>query len=249
MLNILHPAFYIVFTLTIIVAFLYVRNQRKRLLAHKLAEKRKRYQNLILQLEAIQKQLNEVNPSLHLIKNNTIIDEIDKTVAFMYTLAEAISHIHPRDIRDDSLNSALILARDCQNQTLKARNMVDMYFGSKTTAIPVITPKETLAKAGCYFCSRPFISGPPNGVKVKIDNEEKSTLACNNCYHLLKQKKKIKVLHFMQDGKAIHWTENINYKPSEQFWRINEGENIIKNNNQGTPSETSVHKHKSDDGP
>ncbi len=245
----MQPAFFIVLIATFVVGFFYIKKQKKRNLQQKQTLRRKRYQNLILQLEAIQKQLNDINPYLHLIRNEAIIDEVDKTVSFMYTLAEAISHIHPKDIREGSLNSALILARDCQNQTLKAKNMVDMYFGGKTSTIPLSTPKETLAKAGCYFCSRPFISGPPNGVRVKIDQEEKSTLACHVCYQLLKEKKKIKVLHFMLDGKALHWTENINYKPNEQFWRINESENILKNNNQGKPSVTSEQKQKSDDGP
>jgi hypothetical protein len=47
-------------------------------------------------------------------------------------------------------------------------------------------------------------------------------MACEYCREELRTTKKIKVLHFQKDGKTLHWSQMPGYRPSRDFWNLNE---------------------------
>src|SRR5262249_11693130 len=82
--------------------------------------------------------------------------------------------------------------------------------------------KSKAVASGCYFCSRPVVANRFSLVKVKIDGQVKEVSGCKICKDELESSKKVKVLYFMKDGQPIHWSEVPDYKPSEDFWNINQ---------------------------
>lgn len=59
------------------------------------------------------------------------------------------------------------------------------------------------------------------------DGIVRKVLSCDRCRVKLKETKNAKVLHFLQNGKTIHWSESQEYIPSREYWALNDMQGVV----------------------
>ena len=186
---------------------------------------RQRFLQLVVQLETVTQSVNDLGTSVKLVREPKVLDYYEGTLRLLETLLGAMRKVEPFGTDETVLNSAVFLVRDCRQRV----GRIQRAFRDAIAGQPINFEElhgaessgEGLQIVGCYFCSRPVISERLAQVKVRLDGNVQDVVSCKVCRDELTKTKKVKVLHFMQDGKPIHWSKVSEYHPSEDFWNIN----------------------------
>jgi hypothetical protein len=192
---------------------------------------RGRFIQLVAQLDTVTQTINQLAVHIRTIREPRLLEYYESTLRVLETLLTAVRRIPPFGSDPAALDSAFFLVRDCRGRVGRTHQAFQEALSGRPIRWDVLTGQGqgTLAHpAGCYFCSRPVISGRFSEVKVRLDGEVKQVLACKICKEELETTKKVKVLYFMRDGKPVHWAEIPDYHPSEDYWSINKREIIRK---------------------
>ena len=191
---------------------------------------RGRFIQLVAQLDTVTRGVNDLSQSVRQVREPKLLDYYEGTLRILETLLAAIRRIPPFGDEPGSLDAAFFLVKDCRERlgrtyqgfqdVLRGRELkIDSLYGQT---------QSNLLTEGCYFCSRPVITGRFTKVKVKLDGEVKEVTSCPVCRGELESTKKVKVLYFMREGQPTHWSQVSDYSPSEDFWSINEKKPIHK---------------------
>lgn len=189
---------------------------------------RARYMQLVSQLESMTMAVNRLAEYMPRVKESKILDYYESCLKTLELILGATKSYAPFGHDPSTLNSALYLVKDCRSRidrTYKA--FADSVRGKNVSLDALYGRNKKLSPTGCYFCSRPLMVTKTFNTKVKIDGEIKKVICCSICKDELDHTKKVKVLFFMKDGKQVHWSELPDYKPTEDFWNLN---NKNKNN-------------------
>lgn len=184
------------------------------------------YQQLVAILDRTTKKANAIELLSGKMLDSVVFEYYESTLKLLETLLEAMGKVTPFGVDPSSLDSALFLARDCEQRIARLEAAYTESLAGRIVDYEMLTEKRrresTIEKlVGCYFCSRPFMEERFSQVRVRLEGEIKQVMSCAVCKEELETTKKVKVLYFMKDGKPIHWSEVADYQPSEDYWEIN----------------------------
>lgn len=190
---------------------------------------RSRYLRLVAELEAITITVNRMAGVLPKISDPKVVDYYEGTLRILETLLGAAKKLPPSGSEPIMLNSAFHLIRDCQARVKRTMKSFKRALRGRTVDLDELygRSKPYLA-TGCYFCSRPIAMDQFSFIQVRVEAKILKVLSCPVCHEELKQTKKIKILNFLKDGKPAHWSEFPEYRPSQDFWRLNERKYVNK---------------------
>lgn len=190
---------------------------------------RRRYLDLVGKVEKVTFEVNQLASLIPAVKTPQLWEYYESCLKLLENLLVMFQKLEPfgRDLA--VLNSAHFLMKDCQARVARTRKAVMAEArGKKIDLTKVYGHPEKRIPTGCYFCSRPFVYSGFSRVRARIDDEVKHVYSCDQCANDLKRKRKVKVLYFMRDGKAIHWSEMNEYSPIHDFWNINRKTVLMK---------------------
>ncbi len=188
------------------------------------------YAMLIRQTDAVRLALNNLATQLPHLRDPRVLDYYESCLKMLETLLLALTKIPAFGVEVGILKSALFLVNECNVRTQRIeRAFKEQSEGRAVTfdqlyELPRI---RELLPEGCYFCSKPPKDAKLSRVRVKVETQVKQVEACDICADQLRKTKKVKVLFFMKDGKAKHWSEVTEYRPSQDYWNLNSPENAL----------------------
>jgi len=189
---------------------------------------RRRFIQLVAQLELVTTNVNQLGLQVHQVKEPRLLDYCEGTLRILETLLGAMRKIPPFGTDLGTLDAAVFLVKDCRQRVARITkafaainrgeepNLNELFMGEAQGQ-----GKSGLKVTGCYFCSRPVIVERFAEVRVRLDGAAKDVISCKTCRDQLSTSRKVKVLHFIFQGKPLHWSQVPDYKPSEEFWGIN----------------------------
>ncbi len=197
---------------------------------------RKRFLQVVTQLETSTKSMTDIASSLELLQVrfgtkkdpalSKVLDFYEANLVLLETVLVAARKLEPFGIHPGGLDSALFLIRDLRERVGRLELAVRKLLGGDPVELDSLlsqSPEHLRAEAkGCYFCSRPVIADKQAEVRVRLDGEVRQVHGCKVCRDELAATRKVKVLHFMIDGKPVHWSQVSDYRPNEDFWGINQ---------------------------
>lgn len=192
---------------------------------------RGRFVQLVSQLDTVTQTINQLATHVRTTREPRLLEYYESTLRVLETLLTAVRRIPPFGTDPAALDSAFFLVRDCRGRVGRTHQAFQDELAGRAIKWDLLLGRGNgivSHPAGCYFCSRPVISGRFSEVKVRIDGDVKQVLACKICKDELETTKKVKVLYFLRDGKQVHWSEVSDYQPSEDYWSINKRETIRK---------------------
>ena len=192
---------------------------------------RGRFVQLVAQLDTVTHTVNQLATHVRQVREPRLLEYYESTLRVLETLLTAVRRIPPFGSDPSTLDSAFFLVKDCRGRVGRTHQAFQDALADRPIRWDILLGRgdgTVTHPAGCYFCSRPVISGRYADVKVRIDGEVKQVLACKICKDELETTKKVKVLYFMRDGKPVHWAEVTDYQPSEDYWSINKRETVRK---------------------
>ncbi len=186
-------------------------------------DQKNRYNQLVTHLDEITFLANQLAPIAQDVKAKNLLDYYESSLKMIETLLETMRFVKSDDSDHSNLNAAFFLANDCKKRLMQLKKAFRNDLKGKPVASDVFLAKPQVPEeVGCYFCSRPTQSDPSAKVKVRIEGVVKEVDSCPICKKELKASKKVNVLHFVKDGKTLHWSEVDDYIPSEDYWNINQ---------------------------
>lgn len=195
------------------------------------SRRRRKYKALfsfvVDKLGHLQIQANALGQIAFKIKNSIVLDYYQSCLNFMQTLSEALTLVSPKGRRPDALDSALVLTKECELRLTKAGELFERYLAGEQLGLSEVYRDNREKHKGCYFCSLPIDRGHFRLVDVRIDGTVRKVLSCDRCRVKLKETKNAKVLHFLQNGKTIHWSESQEYIPSREYWALNDMQGVV----------------------
>lgn len=191
---------------------------------------RGRFVQLVAQLDTVTVAVNELGAIARSVQDPRVLDYYEGALRILETLLGAIHRLPPFGSDPTALDAAFFLVRDCRLRVGRTRQAFNDSLQGRQVRMEALTGQEVGSElsSGCYFCSRPPIQGRFTKVKVRIDGEVLEVLSCKICKEELESTRKIKVLHFMRDGRPVHWSHVEGYVPSEDYWNINQRDAILK---------------------
>lgn len=186
------------------------------------------------QKASYQKILNYLDLTVELCNHNyspilrtqqlKLIDYFCGTLSVLENLLLTVRHLDPRGAHQGAYQGALFLAKDCYLRGKRVENALHDFRkkGSFDTRKLYDQFKPGgLNKVGCYFCSRPYEAHFFTQTKAVVDGKRMAVIACKICDHQLKQNNKARILKFIRDGKALHWSKIVDYRPKKEYWNLN----------------------------
>ena len=206
---------------------------------------RQRFVQLVRQLDTVTSVVNDLAEGLKFVNDSRVLDYYEGTLRLLETLLGAVKKVEPYGTNLAALNSAAYLIRDLRERVGRLQSVFQRVINREPLDINELKGVDgdmSLPQVkGCYFCSRPVIVERIAAVKVRIDGQIREVVGCKICRDELSTTKKVKVLHFMQEGKPLHWSLVNDYQPSEDFWNINKREPVQpKRRLELVPSHTEV---------
>ena len=185
---------------------------------------RANYSRLVDQLDSIRAALFKLTSSLSATKHGTVVHQLEALVQDVERLVVATKQIEPFSTCHKKIAQMLITADELLGRFAAMQELVTTEGGDlKTPAVSRYKLSKQL-RQGCYFCSMPHLVGDPRKVKVRIDGKILAAMACLSCFKALNANKKVKVLFFMRDGKALHWARVRDYVMEPKYFSINRGD-------------------------
>lgn len=191
---------------------------------------RHQYSLLIRQTDAVTTALNKLAAQVPQQRDPKILDYYESCLKMLETLLLALTKIPPFGTEVPTLKSALFLVNECQTRTQRVERAFSEHREGRHVSFEDLhaLPKiRELLPEGCYFCSKPPKEAKLTRVRVKVETEVKQVDACDVCAEQLRKTKKVKVLFFMKDGKAKHWSDVSEYRPSQDYFNLNSPENAL----------------------
>jgi preprotein translocase subunit YajC len=211
------------------LGFLFWRRQKGN------QHQRDHFQDLLRHLDEVTYLANHLGGRIVSVKNPTLLAHYEKSLKLVEGLLQTIHRLKFGVLNPANLNAAFFLAKDCkvrlQRLKIGIKNELEGKPIDNDWSLENSRQRKDLA---CYFCSRPFMSGSPYLVNVKLDGVVREVSSCGICQKELKDTKKVNVLHFVKEGKTVHWSEVEDYFPSEDFWNINQKKPSIQKTTQLT---------------
>jgi hypothetical protein len=201
-----------------------LRGWDQRQLMRKAERYRISYCQLVGRLDSIRAALFKLTSSMSAAKHGAVVHELEGLVQDVERLVVATRQLEHFSTDDKKIAQILITAEELLGRFAAVQGLV-MTQGAEPNA-PVVS-RSKLSKQlrqGCYFCSMPHLVGEPRKVKVRIDGKILAVMACLTCFKALNANKKVKVLFFMRDGKALHWTRVRDYVMEPKYFSINRGD-------------------------
>jgi len=180
------------------------------------------WKQIVGQLEKSQVSLNREKSRLVFLQDPTLLGYFETTTSVLKNLLESISSSKGR-IQEDyaSMEATAFLAKQITERCQRLSKAVHQQIGQGRYQTDLLYNDLTIDKTstiGCYFCSRPHHPVHFRYVDVSVSKENHTVMACRVCRHELEGSGEVKVLSFMKNGKASHWTELEGYKPNPKYW-------------------------------
>ncbi len=177
---------------------------------------------VIQQLEKSQFYLNREKPRLLFLHDQVLLGYFETTTNVLKNLLESISSSKGR-IQEDyaSVEATAFLAKQITERCQRLSKAVHQQIGLGKYQTDLLYNDLSIdknSKIGCYFCSRPHHPLHFRYVDVSVGIKNHTVMACRVCRHELEGSGEVKVLSFMKNGKASHWTELDGYKPNAKYW-------------------------------
>lgn len=174
------------------------------------------FKRLVRDLDATTEFANSVGRRLFQCNNQVILTSFEANLRALENILESATKLRPYPANRYAIRSLTLLTRECRRRLGRdARDALGKGRRKDSRAEPHAFP------TGCYFCSRPFDIVTFKIVRIKQGELTKRPYACSTCRKQLQSKKKVKVLHFLVEGKTLHWSETPGYEAKEHFFTLN----------------------------
>ena len=210
----------------VIVLMLHGVHQRRQTVGAKAY--RRRFMQIVAQLELITAGVNQLGVQLHQVKEPRLLDYCERTLRILETLLSTLGKIAPFGTDPAPLDAVAFLVKDCRQRVGRIAKAFNAIRRGEVPDLSELSgheisggAKAALKVSGCYFCSRPILVERFAEVKVRLDGAVKAVISCKVCRDQLAENRKVKVLHFIQEGQPVHWSQMADYQPSEDYWSIN----------------------------
>jgi hypothetical protein len=185
---------------------------------------RRRYVQLVAQIELAVVKLNSLGNLVPHVRNARVLDEYESALRMMETLLVALNRIPNFGTDRKLFGQVLPMVRRVElkiEETYKKfkKSIEDRPMFAHL--LPQYHSETSPPTEGCYFCSRPFMRAYFKAASIKVEGIKLKVYGCHICIAELKATKKIKVLYFMEKGRPVHWSLCEGYKPMEQYWDLN----------------------------
>lgn len=185
---------------------------------------RRRYIQLVAQIEMSVIKLNSLANLAPHVTNPKVLNEFETALRMMESLLGALVKLPNFGFDVQHLGEAAPMVRRVEEKIedtyQKFKNSIEEK-GALTHFLTRWQQETTPPATGCYFCSRPFMKAYFQQTKVKIDGISVKVHGCHICIAELKSRRKIKVLYFIENGQPVHWSLTKGYTPMEQYWDLN----------------------------
>lgn len=218
---------FIAIGLAIILAILYGAQRRRQ--QQRPQQYRAYYLNLIEKIEIITLELNQLAVVVPNIHDPKLLDYYESCLSLLENLLSMFQKLEPFDTDMVVINSANFLLKDCERRVKRTKQAFRQVARGKTIDMNrVYGQKKHQVPFGCYFCSRPFLYRGFSKISARLDGKVLQVFSCDLCKDELKSSKKVKVLYFLKDDQAVHWSELSEYNPIHDFWNINRKTVLMK---------------------
>ena len=110
---------------------------------------------------------------------------------------------------------------ECWHRSLAYFEVASKGQKDKVSPICFYSPRNSLFRGSCYFCSAPILFPSFNKSVVSSVGSRFSVSSCSVCQKSLKNTDKVSTLYFFKKGKRVHWAEYASYKPKLAYWDLN----------------------------
>jgi hypothetical protein len=172
------------------------------------------YLQLVEEAEQLSLEINRISTLLAQQKNPINLDAFEGAVRMFENILVMLKELHPHEGQKEVIGTALYLVRSCKKKIKTNKNKKDKD--------PLGLNRHRLY-LGCYFCSKPFVFSGLSRVQARFEGSNRKVYSCPSCKDELNKNSKVKVLHFMVNEKAKHWSEVNEYNPIRDFWHLNSG--------------------------
>lgn len=204
----------------ILIATQYWQDRRRRRGA---ATYRGRFLEVVHRLEELTNKANVLGQHAAKVRDRGALDYFESCLRVLETLLRVVRDMPAFALEPSAANSALFLVKDTERRLMRAQEgFAAAMKGMAQDAHALHGARPSPVADGCYFCSRPFQAERFAMTRAKLDGETREVMACEYCREELRTTKKIKVLHFMKDGRTVHWSQMPGYRPSQDYWTLNE---------------------------
>ena len=182
------------------------------------ASEYKLFKNLLAEIDNATIIANRLGKKYNTIQDELILNQFETNLRMLESIIESAQKVKPYAGDRYTIRSLSMLTKECHRRLKRSLKSFDSF--AKGRKIKQSQSNGAFPE-GCYFCSRPFDIVTFKIVKVKVDEKLEKPFACSICRKQLLRKKKVKVLHFMNEGKPVHWSVMPGYKPEEHFFSLN----------------------------
>ncbi len=187
---------------------------------------RSNYLVLLAVAERVVQKINQLAPVAEHVKEEKLLDLYEGAIKLVENLLSAMQRLPHFGQDGASVRSGLVLARECESRVDRVYdNFKSSLEGGPfemSRWLPAWKGPDLLEVKGCYFCSKPPHVDQFRQVRTKINGIVVSVWGCQACRDELKQTGKAKVLYFTRGGQPIHWSHVKEYKPTQDFWGLNQ---------------------------
>ena len=177
------------------------------------------FKSLMVTLESCSKLAHKHGREAKSIKDESLLEAVESAVAMLEVITSTTKKVRNSDNDLYRIRSLQMVSQKCLLRLEKLSPAIEKVRAGKP--VPASILKSLTMPKGCYFCSRPFDLITFKIVKVKLEKKKAEQYACPTCRKQLQNKKKLRVLHFMNEGKPTHWSETPNYKPESHYYSLN----------------------------
>jgi|GEM_PF-2394471 hypothetical protein len=185
---------------------------------------RRRYIQIVAQIELAVLKLNSLGNLVPHVKNTRVLDDYESCLRMMETLLTALTRLPNFGFDPRLLGQVVPLVRRVSVKTEETYGKFKRAIEERPLfahLLPRWQEETSIPAEGCYFCSRPFMKAYFKKASIKVDGIRLTVYGCHICIAQLKARRKIKVLYFLEQGRPVHWSLVDGYKPMEQFWDLN----------------------------
>jgi len=182
----------------------------------------KMFEQLLFELERSTRLANNLSMQCTQTTNQKLLDMYESSLKMLENIMTSAKSLDPFGPRISQMRSVLYLAKENHKRFLIAEKSFKRDRKGKPVDFKNHKFKSLVdIPQGCFFCSRPFEFISFRIVKVKLEKKPREEYACMTCRKQLRERKKVRVLHFLHDGKPVHWSKMPGYEPQENYYSLN----------------------------
>ncbi|NRA65799.1 MAG: hypothetical protein HRU19_15015 [Pseudobacteriovorax sp.] len=183
---------------------------------------RRLYSQSVARADRLVLRLNHLNNLVPYIKRDETLTSYQNAIDLMETFLTAVNRLPPLSAREEIVRAMEPMLLEIE---MKINGCIDDFEkevdGTKELGTLLKPLKGPLCPVtGCFFCSKPYSPRTFRETTVSFDAETKTVYGCASCRALLKSKKQVEVLHFMRNGKNVHWSELSSYDPRSDYYKL-----------------------------